>query len=144
MNGMPLFERGGDWLEGLQLHPDWMEWTMIMGAIALVVIAAALIALVVKVWLDRPAGPLEVAAAPAPAAPAPMPVIGAPAPTAAADAGTTAAADETPTEVLPDAGTASWLPVDTPETPRAILDRRYAAGEIDRDEYLARKADIDQ
>jgi len=29
------------------------------------------------------------------------------------------------------------------ESPRAILDRRYAAGEIDRDEYRMRRADID-
>lgn len=33
---------------------------------------------------------------------------------------------------------------DLPPTPRAILDGRYARGEIDRDEYLARRADLDR
>jgi putative membrane protein len=32
---------------------------------------------------------------------------------------------------------------DRPETAREILDRRFAAGEIDKDEYAAMKANLD-
>lgn len=31
-----------------------------------------------------------------------------------------------------------------PRAPREILDARYARGEIDRDEYLARRTDLEQ
>lgn len=146
MNGMPSFGRG-DWMEGFQLHPDWMEWTMIMGAIALVVIAAALIALAVKVWLARDDRPTRsIAGTPVPAATYP---VGPSAATGSADA----ADAETPTRTMPAADHAAAAaapeaaaPAAAPavaETPRAILDRRYAAGEIDRDEYRALRADID-
>ncbi|GEM_PF-3254305 len=146
MNGMPSFDRG-DWMDGFQLHPDWMEWTMIMRAIALAVIAAALIALAVKVWLARDDRPQRSVAG----VPAPPAVAGAthsadpPAATGSADAA------EAPTRTMPAADHAAGAdaPAVAPaaaaaaETPRAILDRRYAAGEIDRDEYRARRADID-
>ncbi len=37
---------------------------------------------------------------------------------------------------------ASPTPVNAPESPKDILKRRYAAGEIDRDEYLQRLGDL--
>jgi len=142
MNSMPSFGRG-DWLEGFQLHPDWMEWTMIMGAIALVVIAAALIALAVKVWLARDEQPIRsIADGPAPQA-STYPTEP-PSATGSADAEaptrTLSAADITAAGGAPAADTAV---ASVAESPRAILDRRYAAGEIDRDEYRMRRADID-
>ncbi len=35
-------------------------------------------------------------------------------------------------------------PVAAPAGARALLDERYAKGEIEREDYLARKADLDQ
>jgi putative membrane protein len=39
-------------------------------------------------------------------------------------------------------GGASPTPVNAPESPKDILKRRYAAGEIDRDEYLQKLGDL--
>jgi len=142
MNSMPSFGRG-DWLEGFQPHPDWMEWTMIMGAIALVVIAAALIALAVKVWLERGDQPTRGVAG------TPSPPVATYSAEPRAMAGSADATDaEAPTRTLPAAdltaaGDAPAVAAAATESPRAILDRRYAAGEIDRDEYRMRRADID-
>ncbi len=101
------------WFEGLSPNQDWMEWTMIMGAIALVVIAVALLALAVRVWLDARTG----------------------APTATAE--TSVNEGETATLDAP-------TPPAPQGSPRATLDRRYAAGEIDREEYLRRRKDLDK
>ena len=40
------------------------------------------------------------------------------------------------------AAEASPTPVNAPESPKDILKRRYAAGEIDRDEYLQKLGDL--
>jgi putative oligomerization/nucleic acid binding protein len=105
-------------------HPEWMEYTTILGTIALWIGAVALIALVVKSFLDgreqRTSGESDTAAGPT-ATETTLPATPAPAPSPAV-----------PTPAPSPAG-----------APRDVLDRRYAAGAIDREEYLARRKDLD-
>jgi uncharacterized membrane protein len=106
-----------DWNTYWHGHSLWGDWLMVF--LMLVFIVAVIVAIVFIVRALTRRGPTTV-----PAAQAPVDIAGTQAPGA-----TTAAAYPS------HAG---------PETPLAILQRRYAAGEIGRDEFLEKLQDLSQ
>jgi len=113
-------------------HPEWMEVTSILSTVALWIIALTLIALAVRAYLNASRAHDQIGDTLTPPASKCPPL-----PAAAA---VQTATPEAPTEPMPQ-GPPPVAPEG--ETARQVLDRRYAAGELDRDEYLARRDDID-
>jgi len=100
---------------------DWMWWLMLIGIILLWIGVIALVVWLVRTWTSGHTVTGGAAAVPA------QTVVAAPPP----------GGSEATTLVSGPAG------MTAAETPLQILARRYAEGEIDRDEYLQRKADLE-
>ena len=129
---LPFMDGIWDGLHEAFRYPEWMEITSILSTIALWVIALTLIALAVRTYLNARKAYDELVGSRAPREPERPPV----AVVEPASPGT----QEAPTEPMPQ-GPPPVAPQG--ETPRQVLDRRYAEGEIDRDEYLSRREDLD-
>jgi hypothetical protein len=114
-----------------------MWWLMMIGIILLWIGVIALVVWLVRTWTSQKAvagtagGAVAMSPAPAPATSAAAIAV----PVADGLDDTTVART---VAAAPAAGGET-----TGETPRQILDRRYAAGEIDRKDYLQRKADLE-
>jgi hypothetical protein len=111
-----------------------MWWLMMIGIILLWIGVIALVVWLIRTWTSQRA----VAAAATGAVAVPL-VDPAPAVVVPADGSEDATLVQT-VAVEPAPPAAAKSPA---ETPLQILDRRYAAGDIDRKDYLQRKADLE-